>query len=160
MIKNIVVLDKNGNKAGETYLKRAKGLVKSGRAEYVDEAVIRLVAPPSAANERTETKMDKININDVISRVDNLMSELNKQTANAYATLEKADSDPKIVMVGNIAQAHSEAVSKAIEFYKSILNGAHEGFESAGEQKAPKEIEPKEIEGQSGETAASPENVN
>ena len=144
MTKNIVVLDENGKKAGKTFPKRAKGLVKSGRAEYVDEAVIRLVAPPSAPDERTEPNMkSEVNINEIVGKVEQLMAELNKQTAAAYATLEKADSDEKIAMVGNIVKANSEAVNKAIDFYKSILPAKAEEPEAAdeAEEKEPAEAE-------------------
>ena len=41
--KNILVTDANGNQIGSTYPKRAKGLVKSGRAEYVGDCEIRLL---------------------------------------------------------------------------------------------------------------------
>ena len=44
MIKNVIVTDLNGNVTGTTYPKRAKGLIKSGRAIEVDEQTIRLVA--------------------------------------------------------------------------------------------------------------------
>ena len=44
MIKNVIVTDFNGNVTGTTYPKRAKGLIKSGRAVEVDEQTIRLVA--------------------------------------------------------------------------------------------------------------------
>lgn len=42
MEKNMIVIDENGLEIGRTYPKRAKGLVKNGRAEYVDERTIRL----------------------------------------------------------------------------------------------------------------------
>ncbi len=44
MTKNILVTDQNGKVIGATYPKRAKGLIKSGRATEVDEGTIRLVA--------------------------------------------------------------------------------------------------------------------
>lgn len=40
--KNIIVTDVNGIEIGATYPKRAKGLVKNGRAEYTDDHRIRL----------------------------------------------------------------------------------------------------------------------
>lgn len=40
MIQRITVLDESGNVIGDTYPKRAKGLVKKGRALYVDETTI------------------------------------------------------------------------------------------------------------------------
>lgn len=46
--KNIIVIDENQVKRHSTYLRRAKGLVKNGRAQWVDEKTIRLTstAPP------------------------------------------------------------------------------------------------------------------
>ena len=43
MEKNIVVTDAKGNAIGSTYPKRARGLVKHGRAVYVDDCTIRLL---------------------------------------------------------------------------------------------------------------------
>ncbi len=42
MEKNTIVLDEFGNVVGQTYPKRARGLVKNGRAEYLDDCTIRL----------------------------------------------------------------------------------------------------------------------
>ena len=41
--KSIIVTDVNGNTIGSTFPKRAKGLVKNGRAEYVSDCKIRLL---------------------------------------------------------------------------------------------------------------------
>ncbi len=46
MAKNIIVIDEQGNKHGVTYPKRAKGLIKNGRARFVDENTICLACPP------------------------------------------------------------------------------------------------------------------
>ncbi len=43
MTKNIIVLNELGHKISDTYPKRAKGLVKSGRAEYVNDCTIRML---------------------------------------------------------------------------------------------------------------------
>ena len=42
MEKNVIVTDELGKQIGTTYPKRAKGLVKNGRAEYADDRTIRL----------------------------------------------------------------------------------------------------------------------
>lgn len=47
MTKNIKVTDESGRDYGCTYPKRAKGLVKNGRARFVDENVICLACPPN-----------------------------------------------------------------------------------------------------------------
>ena len=46
MEKNITIVDEQGNAYGATYPKRAKGLVKNGRARFVDENTICLACPP------------------------------------------------------------------------------------------------------------------
>ena len=76
MEKNIIVTDKSGNQIGSTYPKRAKGLVKNGRAEFIDDRTIRLLTPhvPTVIqnNEFTEDKnMSKvINFNAKDFRID------------------------------------------------------------------------------------------
>ena len=50
MEKNIIVVDEQGNQYEATYPKRAKGLVKNGRARFVDEHTICLACPPSDHN--------------------------------------------------------------------------------------------------------------
>ena len=44
--KNIIVIDEQGNKYESTYPKRAKGLIKNGRARFIDEKTICLVTLP------------------------------------------------------------------------------------------------------------------
>jgi len=46
MEKNVLVVDENGKEYGATYPKRAKGLVKNGRARFIDEHTICLACPP------------------------------------------------------------------------------------------------------------------
>lgn len=62
MIKNISVTDESGRDYGCTYPKRAKGLVKNGRARFVDENVICLACPPnqSQTNDLEEAPMSDI----------------------------------------------------------------------------------------------------
>lgn len=50
MTKNTIVLDELGNEIGQTYAKRAKGLVKNGRAEFVDDCTIRMLHTVSPAD--------------------------------------------------------------------------------------------------------------
>jgi hypothetical protein len=37
MVENVIVVDEQGNEYRATYPKRAKGLVKNGRARFIDE---------------------------------------------------------------------------------------------------------------------------
>ena len=60
--KTVIVIDEQGNKLESTYPKRAKGLIKIGRAQYVDENTICLVNLPKV-NILEEDKMNNNNIN-------------------------------------------------------------------------------------------------
>lgn len=55
IIKNIIVLDELGRELEPTYPKRAKGLVKNGRARYVNESTICLFACSSNNKSVKET---------------------------------------------------------------------------------------------------------
>ena len=56
--KNIIVVDEQGNTLEATYPKRAKGLVKKGRARFISESMICLACPPrkTEENEMSDTK--------------------------------------------------------------------------------------------------------
>lgn len=63
MEKNVIVTDANGNQIGTTYPKRARGLVKSGRAEFAGDCKIRLLqalSPTVISNITEEQAMSKI----------------------------------------------------------------------------------------------------
>lgn|GEM_PF-685232 len=57
--KNISVVDEQGNEYEATYPKRAKGLVKSGRARFISENRICLASPPAKLSE--VNNMENIN---------------------------------------------------------------------------------------------------
>ncbi|MBR5308393.1 MAG: hypothetical protein IKU43_06455 [Clostridia bacterium] len=62
MEKNIIVVDENGKEIGATYPKRAKGLVKKGRARFTDENTICLACPAEETTEdeiMSDLKIDK-----------------------------------------------------------------------------------------------------
>ncbi len=64
MEKNIAVVDEQGNKYEATYPKRAKGLVKNGRARFINENTICLACPPNTELEdkiMSEYNMDSVN---------------------------------------------------------------------------------------------------
>ncbi|MDE7290005.1 MAG: hypothetical protein K2N71_10990 [Oscillospiraceae bacterium] len=61
--KNVIVTDEFDNQIGLTYPKRARGLIKNGRAEYVSDDRIRLLKgahAPSANNDTEDFKMSNI----------------------------------------------------------------------------------------------------
>jgi len=60
MTKNVIVVDEQGNEYGATYPKRAKGLVKKGRARFIDENTICLACPPNEILEEITMEENKI----------------------------------------------------------------------------------------------------
>ncbi len=70
--KNIIVVDELGNEYEATYPKRAKGLVKNGRARFINDNKICLLCPPEIETE--DNKMsENINVNENV--------EVNSETA-------------------------------------------------------------------------------
>ena len=68
MEKNVTVVDEIGNEIGATYPKRAKGLVKKGRARYVDENTICLACPADIHSE--EMMEENITLKDSLDKMD------------------------------------------------------------------------------------------
>lgn len=60
--RNIIVIDENNIKQKSTYLRRANGLVKNGRARWVDDKTICLLCPP--LNQTEDILMTNKNIKD------------------------------------------------------------------------------------------------
>ena len=76
--KNVVVLDEQGKKIGVTYPKRARGLVKKGRARYADAYTICLACPPDEDLEDM-----KMNDNNVDIRVEGSPEEIRTEPGDA-----------------------------------------------------------------------------
>ncbi len=72
--KNVIVVDEQGNILEATYPKRAKGLVKKGRARFIKESMICLACPSDKTEENemsdTQNKFDNLEI-----LIDNYVSE-------------------------------------------------------------------------------------
>ena len=83
--KNIIVVDENGNEYEATYPKRAKGLVKNGRARFIDETKICLACPPK--NELEDKKMSENKKVDSINNNTPSNNETPKETAETTANL-------------------------------------------------------------------------
>lgn len=89
MVKNITVIDAQGNEYGATYPRRAKGLVKNGRARFVNETTICLAGPPEYA-EGKQTNMEDILTNENDKEFDIPEAAADKQQDRAYI-MEKID---------------------------------------------------------------------
>ncbi len=78
--KNIIVVDEQGNTYEATYPKRAKGLVKNGRARFIDENTICLACPPNTELEDKNMSENKKVIDEATA--ENTIEEPQKLTIN------------------------------------------------------------------------------
>src|SRR5690606_4711524 len=118
--KNVTVVDEHFNPLHPTYPRRARQLVKKGRAEWLDDRTIRLCPRPSKAREITmelesRTQIDwaaefKRLIDDVIHNnevtlaaidaIRDAASETDDSPANAIVKIVEANNDFKIKALG------------------------------------------------------------
>ena len=114
MEKNIEVVDEAGNVYEPTWPKRAKGLVKHGRARFVSENRICLACPPD--NEMEDKPMSNVErifgemtVADILTRVNNIIN----QTSYITSALEalQAMSDGEVGAPG--APSNVQGASKA-----------------------------------------------
>jgi hypothetical protein len=130
--KNIIVTDEFDNEYQSTYLRRAKGLVKNGRARWIDENKIYLVCPP---NKILEDKIMEDNIKEqtvvqipkekpleltmeyVLSRIDRIMKDIAyiHEAVNAIKDMPVNESPNG----GTGDMAKGEAIGKVVESRES-----------------------------------------
>lgn len=118
--KNIHVTDEQGYIYESTYPKRAKGLVKNGRARFISENTICLAhLPETEANTMTENTVSNAEYS--IPYILQQIAAIQSDTSHLHETIEKlanmADGDSgEMSSPGNIlGQAKAEALGKAIQ---------------------------------------------
>ena len=83
--KNIIVVDENGNEYEATFPKRAKGLVKKGRARFLSENKICLACPPNKSLEdnmennivrEPENQTSVLTMEYVLEQIDKIMKDI------------------------------------------------------------------------------------
>ena len=98
--KNIIVVDEQGNEYEATYPKRAKGLVKNGRARFVDENKICLACPPDKILEEekmteniatAEAVVTEENVSKTLS-IDYVLAQIEKIVDNTAHITEALNS--------------------------------------------------------------------
>ena len=88
--KNVIVVDEQGKIYEATYPKRAKGLVKSGRARFVAENKICLACPP---NQYLEDKNMSENMNNIAAEASVEIKNIEITAEYALAQIEKILAD-------------------------------------------------------------------
>lgn len=135
--KNIRVVDEQGNEYEATYPKRAKGLVKNGRARFIDKNTICLACPP----ENMEVNMS-ITLKEVWERIvatQNQLESVDKilfkvqliEESGKYVEIEDTDSEhygeplefcskvalEKIQTIKEIACTREHTLKQLLDFY-------------------------------------------
>ena len=138
--KNVIVVDEQGNEYEATYPKRAKGLVKNGRARFVSENKICLACPPNEYLE--DNKMaEKINKNQVFNQIAELQKSLEpidkilfkiQCVADSQTCVDTEDSEPisldyapevaleKIKAIREIAMSREHTINIMLDFYLTV----------------------------------------
>lgn len=110
MIKNVTVLDMQGNMIGTTYPKRAKGLVKSGRACFVDGETVQLACPPGKSMPKWQEGMSmEMTLN---READNRMPEITKQEVKNGILQEAEDTLADVMAEQEVSKTESTDVWK------------------------------------------------
>ena len=136
--KNIIVVDELGNEYEATYPKRAKGLVKSGRARFIDDNTICLACPPhieleettmSSTTKTTTKPKDKLTINYVLNQIEQIVKD-NEYIHNALEQLAlMPKSDPgdiagqeKAKAIGDIVRCRETTNQQALRLYEKMYD--------------------------------------
>lgn len=138
--KTVIVIDEQGKIYESTYPKRAKGLVKTGRARIVDENTICLACPPNNINleenkmNNNEIKKETIDLTYIIAKIDQIV-DMNRNA------LTNADFSKMSLVPGTInpIQAICETNNNMIAFLKEIYQSMNPN-NSISKQASIKEI--------------------
>lgn len=149
--KNIIVVDENGKEYEATYPKRAKGLVKNGRARFIDKNTICLACPPKDELEDNKMSENK-NVNNnskpqppatpaipekptkfTIDYILTMLEGISKDRAHLNAALEKLNkleskgagdvgTADLADAIAHVVDAREETNRKLIAFYEKMYD--------------------------------------
>ncbi len=124
--KNIIVVDEQGNEYEATYPKRAKGLVKNGRARFVDENKICLACPPdkileeekmsNSTNNKPNQKATEITEQQIFEQITLLQTQL---TQNAQTSLHRLGDAIDFIGEDNENELPYEQITEVCSVFKT-----------------------------------------
>jgi hypothetical protein len=132
--KNITVMDENGTQYESTWLKRANGLVKKGRARWLNEHTICLARPLKTTEESNmdsitdpakllaegvsaEAESAEITLNDLLRHIDDIhreMGYLHKLVANWKGG--------EAIGIGNVVEEREKTYRQMLSFLERIYS--------------------------------------
>ena len=118
--KNVIVIDEQGKEYEATYPKRAKGLVKNGRARFVDENTICLACPPDSNLEAKKMENTTLTIKDIF----NAITEIKNDSAHIEKALTQLESVQSKGPGDIAAQANAQAIADVVKCRETTLQQA------------------------------------
>ncbi|MBE6611869.1 MAG: hypothetical protein E7632_05210 [Ruminococcaceae bacterium] len=133
MEKTVSVVDEFGNRYDATYVKRAKGLVKHGRARFIDEETICLVRPPEITEDNKmadkETAVSgRYNLEYALEQIEKIAGNA-QHIYESLKTLEtvKPSNSPDCAgeetakAVADVIRCRETTNQRLIEFYSKMV---------------------------------------
>lgn len=137
--KNVRVIDEQGNEYEATYPKRAKGLVKCGRARFIDEHTICLACPPDIIMEdNMSNHIDKSQVFNQIADLQKNLESIDKIlfkiqcVSDSQSCVEPEEGAPipldympevaleKIKTIREIVMSREHTINTMLDFYLSL----------------------------------------
>ncbi len=122
MEKNIEVVDEAGNVYEPTWPKRAKGLVKNGRARFVNENRICLACPPDEKMEdkhmsNTMKIFGEMTVADILMRINDIINQTAYITDACQSLAAMGDGDSgEMHAPGNVmGEAKANAIAAVVQ---------------------------------------------
>ena len=144
--KNIIVVDEQGNEYEATYPKRAKGLVKNGRARFVGENKICLACPPYKSEENKMMDNNILTTKEIFEQITVLQKQLTENSLQSLHRLSDAIDSIKeneesmeddVSSVCGVFATREAIFMKMLEFYErmydDIVNAEQRKMETISE---------------------------
>ncbi len=145
--KVIKVIDEQGNEYDYTYPKRAKGLIKSGRARIIGDNIICLVCPPNSNLEENKMNNENIlneqkldlnfiynSINEIIEQGKDLNKEMSSETLPIIVAREKTNRQLIELLSEMLDRVYPKVDTFTIN--SNIITGLNNALETAIENDA------------------------
>ena len=148
--KNVIVVDEQGNEYEATYPKRAKGLVKNGRARFVGENKICLACPPDKTEENKMMDNNILTIKEIFEQITLLQKQLTEDSFQSLHRLSDAidsikeneeSTEEDVSSVCGVFATREAIFMKMLEFYErmydDIVNAEQKKMDMISEVFAP-----------------------
>ena len=115
--KNIRVVDERGNEYEATWPRRARGLVKNGRARFISEDTICLACPPNTNLEDTEMNENKVELSWLLQQIAAIQSDTEylKDGLNQLFQMGVGDSGESYSPGNILGKAKADALASMIQ---------------------------------------------